>query len=594
LVRRVSQEARLTHLTHALQALKTGVAADAVRAAEAALAIAPDDAETQYVAGLAYTAAGDAPRAVAQLRLAVAARTKTSWQWALGRALMHNRQHGKAERVFRAILERSPNHVASLQELATVCVWLRRPEEAMALCQQGLSVAPDSAQLLTIYGNCLMEQGSFQAAAEKFSQALALDPTLVSAHSSLLFCANYRTDLTAEDIYAEYRRWDERHGKPHLPDPLQHGNDTSPERRLKIGYVSPDFHNHVVAMFFEPLLACRDHAAFEVYLYGEVQSPDAVTERLKGQADHWRSTLGNNDDVVAAMIRADGIDVLVDLAGHTAGNRLGVFARKPAPVQFSYLIGQGTATGLLAMDGFFADDAMVPPGSEPLFSERILRLGRVPLVYQPPSAMPEVGPLPARRNGHVTFGCFSRTARINEQVVALWSRILQRLPDARLVLNSHGFAEIGPRTQFQQRFKAHGIGPERLDLIYTYPQTTTWAYYNEIDIALDPFPHNAGTTTIEALWMGVPVLSKLDRPPVGRFGASILGALGMQDWVARDEADFVTLAEGWAGNLDRLAALRADLRPRFEASALRDGPGLVRAMETGYRQFWRAWCSGRH
>ncbi len=590
----MSQQARLAHLSHALQALKTGAAADAVREAEAALAIDAADAETQYVAGLAYGAAGDWLRAADSLGRAVAARGKISWRWAYGRALSEARQDTAAEQVLREILAAKPDHVPSLIELASLCNRQRRLEEALALCRRGVEIAPEQAEFWGNYGNALMGLDRLPEAAEMYHRMIAINPGIASINSNLLFCSNYRADISAEAVFAEYQRWNDLFGKPHLPQPLRHDNDKSPQRRLKIGYVSPDFYQHVVAMFFEPLLLERDRAAFEVYLYGDVARPDGTTERLKGQADHWRSLSGLSDDAAAALVRADGIDVLVDLAGHTLGNRLGVFARKPAPVQFSYLIGQGYTTGLSAVDGFFADDAMVPPGSEHLFSEQIIRLGRVPLVYQVPQGMPEVGPLPAQRNGHVTFGCFSRTVRLNDRVLALWSALLLRVPHARLVLNAKPFAEAATRAAFEQRFAAHGIGADRLELIYTNPQTKTWAHYNEIDIALDPFPHNAGTTTIEALWMGVPVLSKADRPSVGRFGASILGALGMEDWVTENEAEFVAIGERWANNLEGLAALRAGLRPRFAASPLRDGAGLVRAIEAGYRQLWRAWCSGRH
>ncbi|MBX3456729.1 tetratricopeptide repeat protein, partial [Ferrovibrio sp.] len=244
-----------------------------------------------------------------------------------------------------------------------------------------------------------------------------------------------------------------------------------------------------------------------------------------------------------------------------------------------------------AIDGFFTDDYMVPPGHEDVLSERVVRLGRSPLVYRPPDGMPAVGDLPAKRNGYVTFGSFSRTVRLNEKVIALWSELLKMVPNAILVLNSKPFAEEASRKQFEARFAANGIGAERLKLIYTSPQPNTWAYYNEIDIALDPFPHNAGTTTIEALWMGVPVISKADRPTVGRFGASILGALGMSDWVAETPEQYVEIAARWASDLGGLAKLRSNLRPRFQASALSDGPGLVKAIEAGYRKLWQEWCN---
>ncbi|MEL3889762.1 tetratricopeptide repeat protein [Ferrovibrio sp. MS7] len=553
----------------------------------------PDMAELRWNRAGALRQLGRLKEAEAECRKAVALKPDSAEaRNNLANTLKDLGKLDESEQEFREAVRLRPNYPHGWANLGNTLFAMGRFVEAEEACRKSIALEARNPDAHNNLGNALLGQERLDEAAESFRAALAINPDYVLSHSNLLFCSNYRADLTAEEIYAEYRRWDERFGKPKLPNPLQHANAREPERRLKVGYVSPDFRNHAVAMFFEPLLASRDKAAFEIYLYGEVPTPDAITERLKSQADHWRGTVGKGDDDVAAMIRADGIDILVDLAGHTAGNRLGVFTRKPAPVQFSYLIGQGYTTGLSAVDGFFSDDYMVPQGFEHLFSERIVRLGRSPLVYRPPEAMPEVGPLPALRNGHVTFGSFSRTVRLNEKVIALWSRLLKRVPDSRLVLNSKPFAEAATRDLFQQRFDAHGITPERLELIYTFPQTKTWAHYNEIDIALDPFPHNAGTTTIEALWMGVPVLSKADRPSVGRFGASILGALEMQDWVTEDEAAYIEIGARWAGNLEALAQLRAGLRPRFEASPMRDGPGLAKAIEAGYRQLWREWCGG--
>jgi protein O-GlcNAc transferase len=536
--------------------------------AEAAAALEAGDNDLAFQ--LAKAVLRVAPATGAALRLAgLAAMRKGVWPVAL--------------RYFDLALAAAPED-AEIARLRDAC-----REKAGDLAAP--TVKPEAAPPPIRLVNLLLAQEKLPQAEKLLRQMLVLQPEDSSAHSSLLFCTNYRMDLGPEQIHAEYRRWDEMHGRPRLPQPLVHDNKPEPGRRLKLGYVSPDFRRHAVALFFEPLLATHDRTAFEIYLYSEVQKPDHITERLKGQADHWRSTVGLNDAAVAAMIRADGIDVLVDLAGHTGGNRLLAFARKPAPVQFSYLIGAGCTTGLSAIDGFFADDAMAPPGSEHLFSERVIRLGRVPLAYRPPEGMAEIGTLPALRNGHVTFGHFGRTVRLNESVVATWAALLQAVPKARLMLNAKTFLDDGIRQDFSQRFAAHGIAPERLSLVYTHPQTATWAAYNEIDIALDPFPHNAGTTTIEALWMGAPVVSMAARPPLGRFGASILGALGMGDWVAEDATGYLAIASRWANDLEALAAIRAGLRPRFAASPLRDATGLVRAMEAGYRQLWREWCA---
>jgi predicted O-linked N-acetylglucosamine transferase (SPINDLY family) len=309
-----------------------------------------------------------------------------------------------------------------------------------------------------------------------------------------------------------------------------------------------------------------------------------VTDRFRRLAHQWRSTVGLTDEAVAEMIRSDGIDVLVDLAGHTGGNRLLAFARRPAAVQVAHMVGSGQTTGLSAIDAYLCDSRLCPDGTDRVFSERLVRMSRIPLVYRPPEGMPDVSPPPCRRNGFVTFGCFSRTARINDRVLDAWAAIMRGVPDARLMLNAKPFQEEAAREAFEARFAERGVEPERLDLVYTTPQRKTWSAYGEIDIALDPFPHNAGTTTIEALWMGVPVVSLCDRAPVGRFGASILGAVGLNDWVADDAADYVAKAVAAASHPKALAKTRAGLRARFEKSPLRDATGLARELEGVYRK----------
>jgi predicted O-linked N-acetylglucosamine transferase (SPINDLY family) len=257
------------------------------------------------------------------------------------------------------------------------------------------------------------------------------------------------------------------------------------------------------------------------------------------------------------------------------------------------MVGSGTTTGLSAIDAFLADEALVPPGAERFFSERVIRLPRIPLVYAPPQGMPEVAPLPALKNGHITFGCFSRTARINDAVIGAWAGILNAVPNSRLVLNSKPFREAESHEAWRARFAAYGVVGDRIALVYTSPQPKTWDAYGGIDIALDPFPHNAGTTTIEALWLGVPVVSLASRPPVGRFGASILGSLGLDDWVARDVQGYMRRAVDAASDLSALAKLRSSLRARFKASPLGGDPALLaRDMEKAYRELWTRYCSG--
>lgn len=499
----------------------------------------------------------------------------------------------EAEEVFRRAIAANPSKPGPYGNLAYTMFLLGRNSEGEVYARRGLSVDPGSAILQNSLGSAVMGQDRLVEAATYFRKAVELDPSFVVAHSNLLFCRNYDPEASAEDIFEDYRRWDELQCRPLVPANPSYQNDRNPERRIRLGLVSPDFRRHAANYFLEPLLEAHDRQEVELFLYGMVPSPDKYTERYQSLAAGWRNVTGIDDEEMASRIREDRIDILVDFAGHTARNRLKVFAHRPAPVMVSYLVGLGYTTGMSVFDGFFADDAMAPPDAAHLFSEPVLRLSRFAMTYRPPQDMPPVGPLPAEAAGHITFGSFCRTVRINARVVRAWARILRAVPDARLMLNTKAFAEEETRQAYRDMFAREGVDPDRLQLVFTQPQSMTWATYNKIDIALDPFPHNAGTTTFEALWMGVPVITRMDRPSVGRFGASILHALGHPEWVAGDDDDYVRRAVALAADPVALAQLRAGMRGAMGSSPLMDARGLAREMEGHYRRLWRGWCTGQ-
>ena len=414
-----------------------------------------------------------------------------------------NRNQEAYEELHRA-LALDPSNASAHGNLSALLLRSGYPIAAEAECRAAIAREPTQYRWLTNLGVALLMQCRFSDAAECSRKALALNPDYAVAHGNLLFDLTYQPDLSAKSIFAEFQDWDRRHARPLAPTNPNFALDRSPGRKLRVGYVSADFRQHAVALFAEPLLRAHDRSHVELYLYSGVAAEDATTRRFRTLADHWHNTVALSDARLAEKIRGDRIDVLVDMSGHSACNRLLTFARRPAPVQVSYLLGHGYTTGLSQMDAFLADDALAPPGSEAVFSERIVRLPRIPLVYEPPRNMPPVEPLPALARGCVTFGYFGRTERLNDQVIIAWARILSATPCARLVLNNLPFREPAFRTLFLARFAGHGIAADRLDLVYTQPQERTWAAYGEIDIALDPFPHNAGTTTIEALWQGYP------------------------------------------------------------------------------------------
>ena len=528
------RQARIDALqADAAKAYAGGKPQQAVELFRAALQLAPR-ADILTNLGAALRAAGRLQEAEAAYREAIAnAPDFAAAHGNLGNLLVGCGRLAEAEVALRRAHELSPDDAEALRNLAVCLLGMSRADEAQPLLERAAALAPRNgdihdnlAQALRLRGQpmaaaeryraaeaviagnyraianralSLQDLGHFDEAEVLFQRALALKPDYALAHSNLLFCVNYHPTRSAEDIFAEYRRYDAAHAARHLPADLAFDNDPDPGRRLRVGFLSPDFREHSGRHFIEPLLTHRDAQHIELFCYAEVPNPDATTRHFQSLSDHWRSTVGLSDDAVAAVIRRDRIDILMDLGGHTASSRLLVLARKPAPVQIAYLLGHGYTSGLSAIDAFLADEALVPPGSEALFSEQVVRLPRIPIAYAPPKTMPEVAPLPALRNGHVTFGYFGRPERLNDKVVAAWAAVLARVPGSRLKLNSKAFGEAAFRARMAERFATHGIAADRLDLVYTTPQPKTWEAYGTVDIALDPFPHNAGTTTIEAL-----------------------------------------------------------------------------------------------
>jgi predicted O-linked N-acetylglucosamine transferase (SPINDLY family) len=498
----------------------------AATAYEAALRLQPDHARAWNGLGLARQRLGQFP--VAETAFANAIRHAPDWAEAHlnhGVALFALERHAEARAAYRACLDRDPRNAAAYGNLGALLLRAGHPIAAEQACRQALALAPDEHRWHANLAVALQHQARHTEAEAAHRAALALRPDYAGGHGTLLFALNYRADLTDSAIIDEYRNWDATHARALRQHHAFAPRD--PARRLRIGYLSPDFRQHAVALFAEPLITAHDRARVELFLYAELAVEDAVTARFRALADHWRPTIGHSDHAVAAMIRADAIDVLIDLGGHTANARPLVLARKPAPLQLAYPLGHGTTSGLSAMDGILTDAHIAPAGTDTLFIEKPIRLPRAPFVYQPPEAMPD--PVTPRRDGPPVFGHFGRAERLTEPVIAAWSAILRAVPGSRLILDNRPFQEPAFRALFVDRFARHGIATDQLDLRYTTPQEALWRAYHDLDIALDPFPHNAGTTTIEALWMGVPVLTLANRPGVGRLGASILSALGLEN-----------------------------------------------------------------
>jgi protein O-GlcNAc transferase len=567
-----------------------GKLAEAAGCYRQALVLKPNYAEAHNNLGNALRHQGKLAEAVDCCRRAlVLKRDYVEAHNCLGNALRDQGKLDEAVDCYRQALVLKPDHAEAHNNLGNALWDQGKLDEAVGCCRRALALKPTLAEAHNNLGNVLRDQGKLDEAVACYRQALALKPDYPGAHSNLLSSLNYHMTLPPGELLAAHRRWDERHGTAAR---THHANRRDPDRRLRIGYVSPDFRRHSVAFFLEPLLRHHDRAAVEVFCYAEVAQPDAVTGRLQALADHWRSTVGMSDAALVQQIGADGVDILVDVAGHTANNRLPAFAAKPAPVQVSWL-GYPNTTGLAAMD-YRLVDAVTDPGAEAdgWASETLLRLAGGFLCYGPPVEAPEpvssFGP-----GGAVTFGSFNNPAKLSAATLDTWVALLLRLPEAQLVLKGPPFADAATRALFQARFAALGVAAMRVTLLGHLPDLTHHlSLYRRIDIALDPFPYNGTTTTCEALWMGVPVVTLLGDRHAGRVGASLLTRLGLDELIARDAEEYVAIATGLATNPARLISLRAGLRARMAASPLCDTRNFADKMESAYRNMWRRYCAG--
>ncbi len=491
-----------------------------------------------------------------------------------------------AARAGQRALEVEPGSALAHASLAAARADQQRNEEAIASARRAIEIDPSVGLAHFELGYALVGCGEVEAAIDCFRRTIAVCPTHHIAHSNIVLLLSYVPGVTAALIGAEARGWAQQRADPLAHEITAHTNDREPNRRLRIGYVSPDFRNHSVASFMLPLLEHHDHNAYEVICYSSVRHPDTVTERLRVHAGGWRDIAGAGDAVVAELVRNDGIDVLVDLAMHTAGGRPRLFARKPAPVQICWLAYAGT-TGLSTMDYRITDPYLDPPGLDPGWSsEAPLALPDSFWCYAPLEPAPDVNALPALFSDHATFGSLHSFHKIRPGVLELWARVLQSIKGSRLAL----YAPASSHAAMLSVLACEGVEPRRIEFLPWRPRHEYLAAYHHIDISLDTFPFNGATTSLEAWYMGVPVLSLLGQTPVGRAGLSIASNLGLSEFVATSEDDYVSAAVNLARDLGRLSALRAELRDRMTRSPLMDGTRFTRNLEAAYRSAWAAWC----
>ena len=438
-------------------------------------------------------------------------------------------------------------------------------------------------------GSALKGLGQASEASRSYRRALALDPDNFSACSSLLFSLSLDEALIPATVFAEHLALVARFEASRRQSARLHQNTRDPGRRLKLGFVSGDLCRHSVAFFVQPVWAALDPSQVELWVYATSATEDDVTRQLRGLVSVWCQVANLSEAALAEQIRADGIDVLFDLSGHTAHNRLLSFARKPAPVQVTWL-GYPNTTGLKAMDYVLADCFNAPHGLyEHFYVEKFARLPSSGTFARTEGA-PPVNVLPALGNSNVTFGSFNNISKLGEQVVAAWSRVLQAVPSSRLLVGN--VSDPAPAQQLTERFGRNGISAERLIFKPNVPLHDYLALHHEVDIMLDTWPYTGGTTTNHALWMGVPVLTLQGPSRAHCQSAAILGRMGLQDWVAKDMEEFVGMAVQWANALPELARLRAGMRERWQTAPLRQPTTVARGLEQAVRVMWQRWCAG--
>ena len=576
-------------LAQGVRALREGRLAEAEERFRAAIAHHPEHADARHLLGhvLLRQKRFDESEAALRRLLDTAPHTAQAW-FMLGEAARGQGRIAEACDAFGRAIALDPASVPALIARAVAFLELERLDDAEADCRAVIELEPGFAPAHHNLGNVLHRAGRIDEAIAAYARAVELDPDFVSAHSNLVYALNFSPAWTPSRIYEAHREWSRRHAAPLRGQIRPHANERVIGRRLRIGYVSPNFREHPVAAFFEPALKHHDRERFSIVLYSDVSDPDARTARLRSYGDEWRDIARLSDEAVAARVRADDIDILVDLTGHTDGHRLLVFARKPAPVQVTWN-GYANTTGLDTMDYRITDRHADPPGAaDGWHSERLMRLPEIYMAFDPPRDAPQVSASPVLSRGYVTFGSFNALAKITPQVIAAWARLLHAVPNARLTMLT--VAEGEARARVTRAFAEHGIPASRLALAGRLAFGAFLAAVAEADIALDPFPFAGTTTTCQTLWMGVPVVTLAGRSHAGRVGVSMLTNVGLADLVARDEDDYVAIAAALACRPARLAELRAGMRARMLASPLTDGARLARAVEDAYRTMWEAYC----
>ena len=560
---------------------------EALSCYERAAALRPDDYQIHIKKGHVLKTLGKLREAFTVYRnLLVTHPDKSETYHHMALVFFEKKEFDKVIQCYQKAVQLTPDHHLPYLMMGNAFESQKKLDQALKSYQKSIRIKPDNPLAYMDMGGTYWRMGNLTSALDSFRRACRLKTDFAEAHSNLLMAMQYDPKTTEKTIFDESNRWWDNHGRPHFRN-ISKGYVEKQPSHLKIGYVSPDLRKHSVAWFFLPLIENHDPDCFETFCYSNVKKPDAVTAQIRKCCHHWRTTVDISGDAVAKQVQEDHIDILVDLAGHTRDNRLDVFAGKPAPIQVTWLGYPGT-TGMQAMDYRITDVISDPPGEADLFHcEKLIRLPDGFLCYSPPENCPEVSTPPADKNGWITFGTFNNQPKINNRLVSLWANIMHCLPESRFLIKNEQIADRATRENAVALFQQHGISADRLQIIGR--ASTVFEHlknYNKMDIALDTFPYNGTTTTFEALWMGVPVVTLSGKRHASRVGASIMTHIGLKEFIAMTERQYIDKAVGLARDLELLASLRKRMRGKMGRSPLSNPASFARKMEKAYRKMF--------
>jgi protein O-GlcNAc transferase len=509
----------------------------------------------------------------------------------LGTIFSNKQQFNTAITFYQKAIELSPDIAGIHNNLGNVFKIIGQIDKAIACYQKSIVIDPEFAMSYDNLGSALKDSGRLNEAEICYRRALEINPYYPNCYSNLIFSMIYNSHYEPRTIFSEHLNFAKRYAEPLRSEIPLHTNERNLSKRLRIGYVSPDFRQHSVAYFIEPVLAYHRKEYCEIFCYADVKVPDIVTRNISEYPDHWKSIVNMSDEKVAELIYSDKIDILIDLAGHTSNNRILLFARKPAPVQVSW-IGYPATTGLSTIDYKIVDHYTDPLGITDMFyTEKLIRMQESFLCYSPYKDSPDAGNLPILSTKHITFGSFNNFTKISPEVLSVWKKILHKIPNSRLIIKSKSFSDSRTRHNIMHIFTREGIHEERIELLSWEPfKINHLDKYNHVDIGLDTFPYNGTTTTCEALWMGVPVITLAGKTHASRVGVSLLSNVGLNKLIANTPEEYIDLAVSLASDIDMLQFLRKNLRDMMMRSDLTNAERFTANLENNYRTMWQHWC----